>query len=120
MTDAKPVACSLSAGDLEQRLAAIAAIGADSLIARSVEGGRHELRFRADATTRERLEAIVAAEAECCSFLDLALHEDGGELVLSIAAPTDAQPIADELAAAFAMRRRAGDSATAIVMDAPR
>jgi hypothetical protein len=102
MTDTKPVACSLGAGDLEQRLAAIAAIGADSLIGRSVEGGRHLLRFRGDAATRQRLEEIVVAEAECCSFLELSLREDAGELVLSIAAPADAQPLADDLAAAFA------------------
>jgi hypothetical protein len=50
---------------------------------------------------RERLEEIVAAEAECCSFLDLALEEQSAELVLSIAAPKGGQAVADELAAAF-------------------
>jgi hypothetical protein len=104
MTDTTPVACSLGAGDLTRRLAAIAEIGADSLIGRGVEGSRHLLRFRADALTRARLEEIVAAEAECCSFLDLSLGEDAGELVLSIAAPADGRPIADELAGAFAKR----------------
>lgn len=99
----KPVACSLGAGGLEQRLAAIAEVGADSLIDRSAEGGRHLLRFRSDTTTRRRLEDIVAAEAECCSFLDLSLVEEGNELVLSIAAPGDGQAIADELAGAFAV-----------------
>lgn len=102
MTEETPIACSLEAGELEQRLAAIAAIGADSLIARSVEGGRHLLRFRADATTRQRLEGIVAAEKECCSFLDLTLsEEEAGELLLSIAAPRDAQGLANGLSAAF-------------------
>ena len=101
MTDTKPVACSLGADDLDQRLAAIAELGADSLIGKSVEGGRHLLRFCADAAARTRLEEIVAAEAECCSFLDLSLREDAGELVLSIAAPADAQSLADELARAF-------------------
>jgi hypothetical protein len=101
MTEALPVACSLSAGDLKERLAAIAEIGAESLLAREVDGKRHLLRFSADTPNRKRLEEIVAAEAECCSFLDLALKERGGELVLSIAAPEDGQAVADELASVF-------------------
>jgi hypothetical protein len=61
-----PVVCSLGADDLERRLAAIAELGAESLIDRRQDGGRHLLRFRSDA--RERLEDIVRAEAECCAF----------------------------------------------------
>jgi len=101
MTDDTPIACSLNTGQLEQRLTEIAAVGAASLISRGSEGGRHLLRFRADATTRQRLEAIVAAEAECCSFLDLSLSEQAGELVLSISALRDAEEVAAGLATAF-------------------
>ena len=102
MAEETPIACSLEADDLQRRLAAIAELGAESLIAREADGGRHLLRFRAEPETRRRLEAIVAAEAECCSFLELSLQERGEELVLSIAAPRGGRPIADELAAAFA------------------
>lgn len=102
MTERTLIACSLGASDLRQRLDEIAEVGAESLIERSADGARHLLRFRSDPETRRRLEAIVAAEAKCCSFLDLSLAEEGGELVLSISAPEDGQPIADELAAAFA------------------
>jgi hypothetical protein len=102
MTDAKPVACSLGAGDLQARLTEIAAVGAASLIAHDEDGGRHTLRFRPDPTTRRRLEEIVAAEAECCSFLALDLAERDGELVLTLAAPEEGRPFADELALAFA------------------
>ncbi len=79
MTEGTPITCSLGASDLRQRLAEIAEVGADSLIARSADGERHLLRFRSDADTRRRLEAIVAAEAKCCSFLDLSLEEQGGD-----------------------------------------
>jgi len=96
-----PNVCSLGARDLEERLAQIAEIGADSLIEHSVDRGRHLLRFRSDAATRRRLEEIVEAESRCCSFLDLSLKRQGGELVLSIGAPDAGQPVADELAAAF-------------------
>lgn len=102
MADPKPIACSLGANDLQQRLDRIAEVGAASLIDRDVEGGAHALRFRAGETTRRRLEEIVAAEAECCSFLQLELIELEGELVLTLAAPLDGQAVADALAAAFA------------------
>jgi hypothetical protein len=101
MTEALPIACSLGAGDLKRRLAAIAEIGTESLLGREADGERHLLRFRADTATRRRLEEIVAAEAECCPFLDLTLEESGSELLLSVAAPEDGHAVADELAAAF-------------------
>ena len=102
MPDEAPVACSLAAGDLERRLAEIAEIGAESLIDRGAEGdGRQLLRFRADARTRWRLQGVVAAEARCCSFLDLSLREDDGALVLSIAASESGRGLAAALAAAF-------------------
>jgi hypothetical protein len=102
MTEDTMATCSLSSDALKQRLAAIAEIGSDSLISHDIEGGRHLLRFRANATTRQRLEGIVAAEAECCSSLALSLSEDDGALVLSIAAPRNAKALADGLAGAFA------------------
>jgi len=102
MTEALPIACSLGAGDLKRRLAVITEIGAVCLLGRETDGKRHLLRFRSDTETHRRLEGIVAAEAECCSFLDLTLEEDGSELVLTVAAPEDGQAVADELVAAFA------------------
>jgi hypothetical protein len=101
MTNESPVACSLAAGELKQRLAAIEEVGAHSLIAHALEANRHVLRFRASPAVRRQLEEIVAAEAECCSFLELSLGEDRGDLVLAISAPEHAKAIADELAGAF-------------------
>ncbi len=100
-----PIVCSLNAGDLEQRLAAIGEIGAKSLIDRKEEGGRHLLRFRPDAEARASLEGIIEAERQCCAFLDLSLQEDGDHLVLSIAAPAAGQTTADGFAMAFAAAR---------------
>jgi hypothetical protein len=102
MTEPKPIACSLGASDLRRRLDEIAALGSESLIAREARDGTHVLRFRHDEETRRRLVEIVAAEAECCSFLDLDVSEREGELVLTLVAPDDGQAFADELAAAFA------------------
>jgi hypothetical protein len=101
MNEVRPVACSLGAAALEQRVAAIADVGAASLVSRTTTDGRHLLRFRAGGQTRRRLEGILAAEAECCPFLDLALMEEDGGLVLSIAAPDGGEETATALAGAF-------------------
>jgi hypothetical protein len=101
MPDVNPVACSLGPDDLDRRLAAIAAIGAGSLLGRASEDGRHVLRFRGDDAARRGLDELVAAEARCCSFLTLALTESAGELVLTITAPEEGRQVAGELALAF-------------------
>jgi hypothetical protein len=101
MTDEPRVACSLGAAALGERLSEIGRLGADALLARERSGDRHLLRFRAGASTRERLERIVAAERECCSFLELELGSDGDELLLSISAPQAGGEVAAELAGAF-------------------
>lgn len=71
------------------------------MIDREAQDGTHILRFHADPRTRRRLEEIVAAEAECCAFLDLDLTERDGELVLTVAAPDGGQPVAEALALTF-------------------
>jgi hypothetical protein len=105
MTDPKPIACTLGASDLRQRLEEIAALGADSLLGHEERDGAHTLRFRLDDRTRRRLEEIVAAEAQCCSFLDLEVSERDGDLVLTITSPEAGKPVADELALAFTRMR---------------
>jgi hypothetical protein len=105
MTTDPQIACSLSAAELPKRLAEIAAIGKDSLLSLSSEG---VLRFRGDLATRERLEAVIAAESDCCSFLGFDLREEAGALVLTVTAPEGAEPLASELVNAFAGNADAG------------
>jgi MerR family copper efflux transcriptional regulator len=93
-----PIACSLSGPDLSARLAEMKRLGQDALLSADGEG---TLRFRADTETRARVEAIVAAEAECCPFLDMHLREEAGALVLEIRAPQGAEPVIAELVSAF-------------------
>lgn len=99
-----PIACSLGAEELEDRLAEVEALGADSLLSHREEGAAHLLRFKGDARTRQRLEAILAAERECCPFLDLNLKREGDQLALSIAAPAAATAVAAALAERFLSR----------------
>src|SRR3954454_16059946 len=95
MTDHQPIACTLTPGDRDARVTKMAALGG-ALLGAEHEDGRAVLRFRADAATRARLAALVAAEALCCPFLDLDL-----ELTLSIAGPPEAAPLVEDMAAAF-------------------
>jgi len=94
-----PIACSLTAAEMPQRLAELSAIGRDGLLAVNEDG---VMRFRGDEGTRERLEAIVAAESRCCAFLEFDLREDYPELVLAVHAPEGAEPLVRELVSAFA------------------
>jgi hypothetical protein len=99
-----PIACSLGAAELPARLAEMRAVG--RLALRAVEAGdsRAVLRFGAAPGVRARLDAIVAAEARCCSFLTMTLAAEAGDddaLVLTIEAPPEAAPILRELLAAF-------------------
>lgn len=100
-TDETPIACSLEAAELQQRLAALAAVGGESLLSRLETGGRNRLRFRGGSATRMRLTEIVAAERACCPFLDLSLTEQGDELLLTIEGSGEGRAVADELAGAF-------------------
>lgn len=97
----QPIACSLEARDLRARQGKLAELGRAGLLAADGGEGRHALRFRGDARMRTALEAIVAAEGECCPFLALSIGESGGELTLSIEAPEGGEEIADALAASF-------------------
>ena len=104
MTDPEPIACTLAESDLHQRLIEIAALGADSLLGHELKDGMYTLRFRRDDGTFRQLEEIAAAEARCCSFLDLSVCERDGALFLTIAAADGGEQLAEALALTFLQR----------------
>jgi hypothetical protein len=104
VSDPKPIACTLGAEDLQRRLDEIMALGAASVIGHESKDGAHVLRFRPDERTHRRLEQIAAAEAQCCSFLDLSVTKRDGELLLTIAATEGGEQPAEALALAFLQR----------------
>ncbi|MBS1881589.1 MAG: hypothetical protein JSS97_01370 [Actinobacteria bacterium] len=102
---AAPVACSLDASGMKDRLERLRSIGADALVEVEEPSERSALlRFRPDAGTRTSLEEVVAAERACCPFLDLRLTDRGGLVELGIAAPPEGVGILEELVSAFASR----------------
>ena len=88
-----PIACTLDAGDLRSRAAALSALGDRALRSRSRTAGGERLTFEASDEIERELRAAIAAEAEWCAFLkmDLSRTEDG--LVLDITGPEEARPI---------------------------
>jgi hypothetical protein len=97
-----PMACSLESGELWERYAELSELGVDTLIDSRSEGTTHRLSFKRSEDLEARLEAIIAAEARCCPFLDLSMTSRDSEVVLLISGPAEAAPVAAGLAAAFA------------------
>jgi len=101
MPSEPPIACPLSADELPARLAEMTAIGEEALDQAEVDGTHAVLRFRPAADTRTRLERVVAAESQCCAFLDMDLSDERELVVLTIDAPDGAEPVLEELVGSF-------------------
>jgi hypothetical protein len=72
-----PVACRLSASDAGERQAEWAALLERATLSRTRANGRVRVAFAPLVGVREELQRLVAAEQECCPFLDLALEGTG-------------------------------------------
>jgi hypothetical protein len=94
-----PIACSLPASELPDRLAAMTEVGRTSLRSVSSEPNRAELRF--DSEAREQVVALVDAERQCCGFMEFSLEERDDEVMLRIEAPEGAEPVLEGLVSAF-------------------
>jgi len=89
------IACSLTGPDYRRRTDDIRELAREALRdRRPIDGG---VRLTFDTTARERLEAVVAAESECCPFLTMDLRAADGRLVLDVTGPEAAAPIIAEL-----------------------
>jgi hypothetical protein len=96
-----PIAVTLSAGELAQRLAEMADLGRAALIDARTGPTRAQLRLVAGAGVRGRAEAIVAAGSQCCAFLQMRIRDEPDTVILTIDAPRDAELVLAELVDAF-------------------
>jgi hypothetical protein len=96
-----PIACLLNATEYPRRLAEMADVGRAALLEVVYDRLRAELRFAAGEGIRERIDAIVAAESDCCAFLTMRVEDAPDLVALTIEAPDEAGPILAELVDAF-------------------
>lgn len=87
-TTDNPIACTLSAGDVQERLRWIRRITTDSLTDHRVADGTLLLTYRHEAWPE--LREIVAKEQQCCAFLKFSLRELADGVELEIQAPEGA------------------------------
>jgi hypothetical protein len=92
-----PIACSLSATELPQRLAEMADLGLAALVDARSEPLHAQLRFAAGADVRDRVQAVVAAESQCCAFLTMRVTDGPDTVELAIDAPEGAELVLSEL-----------------------
>ncbi len=96
-----PIACSLNATELAERLAEMADVGRAALRDIRMTGAHARLSFAAGKGVRDRVAAIAAAESQCCAFLDMTVSDAPDTVVLSIAVPEGAEVVLAELVDAF-------------------
>jgi hypothetical protein len=92
-------ACTLDSAPFSERLFTIRALARDSLLASRREGLTLHITY--DIGALSALERLIAAEADCCPFLDFDLRVSA-VLDLAITAPPSAAEAADELFGHFA------------------
>ena len=94
-----PIACTLTPGDLRERLDLIRTLTREALVASERDGLVLALRYAPDAA--ERVRAMVAGEQQCCAFLNFEVREQPDAVHVTITAPENARAAADELFAQF-------------------
>lgn len=87
-----PIACTLTGDEMTARQNYWQAIMRAALLERTDISGGIRLRFRGDPDVAPKLERLIAAERECCQFLDMTLTPAAGDLVLDITGAPEAQP----------------------------
>jgi hypothetical protein len=90
-----PIACTLTAGNFNDRIAWIGELTRDALRSYERQDLVLDLRYAPEAAGRVR--EMVRKEQECCASLTFELHEDVDGIQLTITAPEQAREAADQL-----------------------
>ena len=81
---ALPIACTLNVNDGAERLARWAALSARNAPSLRREADAVVVAYPAGQGVREELEALAAAERECCSFAEWEVEQDADRVVLRV------------------------------------
>jgi hypothetical protein len=79
-----PIACTLGPADGIERMQQWHALLASNHLGTTRPEGYLEVRFRDDDAAETELPRLVAAERECCSFVDWSVAAREGQLVLTL------------------------------------
>jgi len=90
-----PIACSLDADQLDERLGDWRSVLARVTERTEIDRG---LRLRFESTVpASQLADLAEREQQCCSFFEFAVRIDESGVSLEVRTPADARPILDEL-----------------------
>jgi hypothetical protein len=90
------LACTLEGKELEERVRAWMEV-ASRARDRKVEPGRIVSVYPRDTALRERLRELIAAEAECCTFLKFSIAEGHDTMTIELRLPEEMTPMFSSL-----------------------
>jgi hypothetical protein len=94
-----PIACTLTAGDYQQRMAWLAELNDRGLTSHRTDDLTLHLRY--GAAVLDDVQELVRRESACCGFLMFDLKRSGDHVDLAITAPPEAELAAKALFDAF-------------------
>lgn len=97
-----PLACTLGVDDGAARLLRWQALTERSAPRTRRNGHRLEIRWRVDADDASELEALVAAERECCAFVTWSVSRENPDSILEVTANASRPEDLDGIAQLFA------------------
>ena len=93
--DQQPIACTLTADGLRDRLTWIATLNRDAL--RGYDRADLTLRLRYAPQAVQRVGELMRQERACCAFLTFEMHKERDVVTLTIKAPEEARTTVDAL-----------------------
>ena len=88
-----PIACTLTPTEFQAHVTELASLAERALRSRERTDRGERLTFDLSESIEGELDAAVAAEASCCSFLTMSVKRQEDRLVLDIAGPEEARPL---------------------------
>jgi hypothetical protein len=114
MGDPLPMACSLTAEQLPQRLAEVGELGRSALIDAAIAGGRAELQFTGGTDNRAAIDRFVAAESACCPFFSFDVRDEDEVIHMIVEAPPEGAEILQILVQEFTAGQAGGSRPPAV------